>query len=82
MPNTADELAKNIARNVVPLQGGEAIRGPYEKMEGGILNLLRQLGILGGSAQPYTPQINEPLPQKDPITGQMVYPQGYRGPRG
>ena len=82
MPNPADELALNIARNVVPLNAGQDIAGPYMKAEDAVTRLLRQLGLLKAPASNgYVPGLNEPLPQRDPATGQMVYPQGYKGPR-
>ena len=81
MPNdAASELAKNITRNVVPLDAGQSVAGMYQPAENMVLRILQQLGLTP-QAKGYTPQLNEPLPQRDPRTGQMIYPQGYKGPR-
>ncbi len=77
--NSADELARGILRNIVPLDAGQAVAGPYQKAESIGLQLLRQLGLLPTPG--YTPGLSEPLPIKDPKTGQMIYPEGYKGPR-
>ena len=79
MADEASELAKNIARNVVPLNAGQDVVGPYQAGENMVLKLLQSLGLMG---QPQAaPPLNAPLPRKDPITGQIVFPEGYKGPR-
>lgn len=78
--DVASELARNIARNVVPLNAGQDVVGPYQAGENAVIRLLQQLGLMGQPQQP-APPINMPLPRKDPATGQIIFPEGYRGPR-
>lgn len=78
--DAATELAKNITRNVVPLQAGQSVLGPYQGAENVMLKLLQSLGLIGGQQAP-APGLNEPLPRKDPRTGQIIFPEGYKGPR-
>ena len=75
--NAADELARNIARNIVPLDAGKDVLSPYQKAESGIMRLLQAMGI---TQQP-APSITEPLPRINPATGQVEFPPGYKGPR-
>ena len=77
MADEASELAKNIVRNVVPLNAGQDVVKPYQQGENMVVRLLQQLGLM----QPPPPPLNMPLPRKDPVTGQIVFPEGYKGPR-
>ena len=80
MAERADrDLAEGILRNIIPFNAGEDVGALQQQGESVVQRLLRQMGILQPPA--YTPGLNEPLPYRDPKTGQMVYPQGYRGPR-
>ena len=77
--NAADELARNIARNIVPLDAGKDVLSPYQKAESGIMRLLEAMGI---TQQPQrAPSITEPLPRINPAKGQVEFPPGYKGPR-
>jgi hypothetical protein len=77
MADEASELAKNITRNIVPLNAGQDVVGPYQAGENMVVKLLQQLGLM----QPPAPPMNMPLPRKDPRTGQIIFPEGYKGPR-
>lgn len=76
------DLAKNILKNIIPLD-------TFEKMSNKVDTPLQSVLRLIGLGQPQVPQggngfvppQNMPLPQRDPRTGQMIYPQGYTGPR-
>jgi hypothetical protein len=80
MASAADDIAKNIARNVVPFNAGQDLAGPYGAAEGTIMKLLQSLGLMGAPQQA-APPLNMPLPRKDPRTGQIIFPEGYTGPR-
>lgn len=79
MADSADELARNIARNVVPFKGGQDLAAPYQAGENMVMKLLQQLGLM--QSPQMAPPLNAPLPRKDPSTGQIIFPEGYKGPR-
>ena len=74
MADGADsELAKKILRNLIPLDSFGAIGQGVDKMGQQAMSVLQQLGLMSPPAQA-APPINQPLPQMDPKTGQVVYP--------
>ena len=74
--DASTEIARNILRNIIPMEQG----GMLDKMGQGIdqagskaMSVLQQLGLVAPPAQP-APPMNQPLPQVDPKTGQVIYP--------
>jgi hypothetical protein len=75
--DAASELARNILRNIVPLDTNNAlVRGAQGVQDTG-MSILQKLGLV----QPPPPPLNAPLPRINPQTGQVEFPQGYQGPR-
>lgn len=78
--DAATDLARNILRNIVPLDSNNALVRGAQGAQDTITGLLQKLGIMQ-PPQPAAPPLNAPLPRMNPITGQVEYPPNYQGPR-
>ena len=74
MADGADsELAKNIIKNLIPLDAFGKIGQGVDAAGQKVMSVLQQLGLVSPPAQA-APPLNQPLPQVDPRTGQVIYP--------
>lgn len=64
-----EELARNIARNVVPFNAGQDLAGIQQGGEAAALSFLRALGLL-----PPQQATAGTLPQMDPEMGRVLSP--------
>lgn len=71
--DAGSEIAKNIARNIVPLETGAAIGGAVDSAQAQLQRLLSSLGLLPGVGRA-GPGPNDPLPRVDPSTGNIIWP--------
>ena len=75
--DAATEIAKNVLKNMVPLEGMGKIADAAQGAQDSTMRLLQSLGII----KPPPPPLNAPLPRMNPATGQVDFPPGYQGPR-
>lgn len=78
--DAATELARNILRNIVPLDSNNALVRGAQGVQDNVTGLLQKLGIMQPPAQAPVTQYT-PLPRMNPQTGQVEYPPNYQGPR-
>lgn len=71
--DAGSELARRIIGNLIPLDTFGKIGQGVDKMGGQAMSVLQQLGLVPPPA-PAAPPLNQPLPQMDPNTGQVIYP--------
>ena len=71
--DAGSDLARNILRNLIPLETFGQIGQGVDKMGQQAMSVLQQLGLISPPAQA-APPLNQPLPQVDPRTGQVIYP--------